>query len=323
MPRLPLPALCAFLVALFAWSFERGQEWDRILHPPSSSLSMASRGQPVGGVRVYEGAYQSIRPAAGGFDLRYGFVNFNQDALNVRFSIDRQSIFTSVGEFGYYQADLDRLLTNYRSNAEAAARQGASQAQLDAMEQDYKRQRVQYLASKGFRLVDEHKVEIDMRTLVRRNAPRLRAVAKDFEQIAFQKQYDSEDVIGAVISMLQTSLFYKEPPSAEGGRHIGGLLPPLEALSRGWADCDTKTGTAASILTNWDKIKAIGVALPEHYLMGIYQNPRHGDVYVDYQGLPYVLVEPVGPAHLPIGTIGRESMDALQSSQGFGIDVFS
>jgi hypothetical protein len=123
--------------------------------------------------------------------------------------------------------------------------------------------------------------------------------------------------------MLQTSLFYQEPPPAEGDRHIGGLLPPLEALSRGWADCDTKSATAASILTNWSQVRAIGVALSAHYLMGVYQNPRHGDVYVEYQGLPYVLVEPVGPAHLPIGTVGRETMESLQSPQGFGIDTFS
>src|SRR5262249_38306818 len=159
----------------------------------------------------------------------------------------------------------------------------------------YKKRRAEYLALKGFRLVSDHKVEIDMKALVRRNAPRLRSMARVFEQIASAKGYDSEDLIGAVVSMLQTSIFYREPASAEGQRHIGGLLPPLEALSRGWADCDSKSGTAASILTNWSDVRAIGVALPEHYLMGIYRNPRHVDVYMDYQGLPYVLIEPVGP----------------------------
>ena len=323
MPRLPLPALCALAVALFFSSYRRVERWECLLHPESSGLASVSRGQSIGGVQVYEGASQSIRPGPGGVNVQYGFLNFNQDALSFRFSINQQALFTSVSEFGYYQSQLDRLLTDYRANAQQLAARGASQGQLDALEQQYKQQRAQYLSSKGFRLVGEHKVEIDMPLLVRRNGSRLRPVAKLFAQIASEKQYDSEDIIGAVVSMLQTSLFYKEPPSAEGERHIGGLLPPLEALSRGWADCDTKTGTAASILSNWDEIKAIGVALPDHYLMGIYQNPRHGDVYVEYQGLPYVLVEPVGPAHLPIGTVGRESMDALQSSQGFGIDVFS
>jgi len=311
------------VVALYGWSFSKVRQWEDVAEPSSIELRSTQRGQAIGGRPVYEGATQSIRPGSGGFAVQYGFLNFNQDPLNVRFSIPEKELFASVTEFGYFQRELDRMLGEFRSTAEQAARRGASQAQIDAMEQGYKRKRADYLASKGFRLVGDHQVEVDMRTLVRRNAPRMRALARLFEQLAFQKKYDSEDVLGAVVSMMQTSLYYREPSSAEGERHIGGLLPPVEALSRGWADCDSKTGTTASILTNWDRIKAIGVALPAHYLMGVYQNPRHGDVYVDYQGLTYVLIEPVGPAHLPIGTIGRESMEALQSSQGFGIDVFS
>lgn len=323
MPRLPLPALCALALALFAWSFDHVRDWERTLYPENAGLVSTIRGQSIGGRSVYEGARQSVRTDPQRVDLQYGFINFNQDNLSVRFSIDQKVIFASVSEFGYYQNQLDQMLNDYHARADQASRQGASQAQLDAMQQDYQRRRAQYLESKGFRLIDAHKVEIDMPELVRRNAPRLRGIAKLFEQISFQKHYDSEDLIGAVVSMLQTALFYKEPPNAEGERHIGGLLPPMEALARGWGDCDTKTGTVASILTNWDKIKAVGIGLPDHYLMGIYQNPRHGDVYVEYQGLPYVLIEPVGPAHLPIGTVGQESMDALQSPQGFEINSFS
>jgi hypothetical protein len=77
----------------------------------------------------------------------------------------------------------------------------------------------------------------------------------------------------------------------------------------------------ASILKNWSNIHAIGVALPSHYLMGISRLPRHGDVYMDYGGLQYVLVEPAGPAWLPIGSVGQDTMDMLQS-QGVQIDPF-
>jgi hypothetical protein len=91
---------------------------------------------------------------------------------------------------------------------------------------------------------------------------------------------------------------------------------------RGWGDCDTKTGLLASILSNWPGMKLVGVSVPGHYLMGVLRIPDKRDVFVEYDGLQYVLVEPAGPAWLPPGSVSDFTTNLLQSPEGYHIDAF-
>ena len=68
-------------------------------------------------------------------------------------------------------------------------------------------------------------------------------------------------------------------------------------------DCDAKSGLLAAILLNWNNAKLIGVGVPGHYLLGVIQHPARGDACVEYEGQPYVLMEPAGPALLPPGMV--------------------
>ena len=161
-----------------------------------------------------------------------------------------------------------------------------------------------------------------MPELARRNTQPLLPLARGFEQIGQEKGYDDEDLLGAVIAMVQTSLFYRIPPSTEGQRKTGGVLPPLQTLTLGWGDCDTKTALMASILMNWDQMRAVGVGLPGHYLLGIRRTPGRGDAYVEYEESTYVLVEPAGPAWLPMGSVSPETLTMLESAERIAIDPF-
>ena len=68
--------------------------------------------------------------------------------------------------------------------------------------------------------------------------------------------------------------------------------------------------------------KMVGIAVPGHYLMGILRIPAKRDVYVEYGGLRYVLIESAGPAWLPPGTVADHTMALLQGVDGFRIDPF-
>lgn len=274
---------------------------------------------------------QKIRLTTTNYELEYGFPNFNGDRLAVSLSLSRRALEDYKSQFGYSQKDLDDLTDWHNSARQAAYRrvvaQGRGQAELDRslkdLEKEYQGKREHYLRSKGFKVVRKNLLTVDMPLIVRRNTPLVRTLAVSIEAYGAKRGYRSEEYVGAVASMAQTAIQYRLPPDRDGPRKTGGLLAPLEVLAKGWGDCDSKTGLVASILKNWQNMQAVGVSVPRHYLMGVLRIPAKGDTFVEYQGLQYVLIEPAGPAWLPPGTVGRETLTLLQASEGYEIEPFS
>ncbi|HEX4047923.1 MAG TPA: hypothetical protein VH309_08820 [Elusimicrobiota bacterium] len=273
---------------------------------------------------------QKILRTADGRRAEYGFQDFTGDKLDVAFEIAEKDFAAYNDSFGYTQEGLDALKT-WRAKArrdalDAAVKRGDSQARLDAavalVDKEYKAKQKDYLAERGFALEPGGVVVVDMPALVRRNAPLIKPLALDFARIAASRRYGSSDIVGAVLSMVQTAMFYKEPDSVIDGKHNGGLLPPLTSVAFGWGDCDTKTGVLASILANWPESKMVGVSVPGHFLMGILQIPAKGDTILEYRGLQYVLVEPAGPAWLPPGRVGEQTSILLAARDGYTIEPF-
>lgn len=274
--------------------------------------------------------YQRTRKSEGSYSAEYGFQNFNQDALSVRFELKKPAFEAYDAEFGYSDKELSELKAWHererQSAYQLAVKAHKTQAQLDTalagLKSEYERKVRRYMASRGFALLPGNMIAVDMPALVRKNTNLLKPLALAFDRIATERKYDSESLIGAATSLVQTALLYKIPPALEGGRHTGGLLPPLKALLNGWGDCDTKTGLLASLLANWPHMRMVGIAVPGHYLMGILRIPGKGDMYVEYEGLQYVLIEPAGPAWLAPGTVGRDTVPLLEASQGYQIEPF-
>lgn len=237
--------------------------------------------------------YQRIRAAGELSVAEYGFRNFNDDTLTISYSLKSSALASYEGRYGY-------------TRAEAAAAKDARA----------------YLASRGFRFVGSNTVAPDMPRIVKENAPLLKPVAMAFDKVAADRKYDQADLIGAVASLAQTAMQYRIPPSVIGERHTGGILPPVSALLRGWGDCDTKSGVVASILSNWPHMRLVGVGPPGHYLVGVLRIPNKGDLFVEYEGLQYVLIEPAGPAWLPPGTVADATQDLLAAGDGYRIEPF-
>ncbi|PIR19518.1 MAG: hypothetical protein COV48_01535 [Elusimicrobia bacterium CG11_big_fil_rev_8_21_14_0_20_64_6] len=298
----------------------------------SDDDELASGGESSGGESSGGGpkTYQRIRKTGGVRAAVYGFQNFNRDKIEISYQIPENVFRPYNDSFGYTKQGLNEVKA-WRENARQSAfklavKQSKSQSQLDhaiaSLDKEYDKRVKDYLADHGFRMMKGNIVTVDMPGLVRKNSQLIKPLSLSFEKIANSKRYRSGDIIGSVLSFVQTAMYYKQPDPVFKDKHTGGVLPPITAVLVGWGDCDTKTGLLASVLSNWGQMKMVGVGVPGHYLMGVLLIPEKGDLFLEYKGLQYVLVEPAGPAWLPPGQVGEETMQLLNGREGYKIEAF-
>lgn len=328
--RRPPSAACAALVVAFAAALRLGNAWDTRLqiHPVNGQLlaSQASAEE----VSTNDRATQRLRLEEDRRSAEYSFLNFNQDRISVVYELRESDFRKYDNAFGYRDADITELKTwRERARRDAyrlAVKLGRSQVQLDAaveqIDKDHLKKLQDHLASRGFRLERGNLVRVDMPAIVRNNTAAMRPLSLAFARIAARRRYLSADIIGAALSLVQTAMHYRQPEPVYGGKHTGGILPPVTALLLGWGDCDTKTAVLAAILANWTQMRMIGVSVPGHYLMAVLQIPDKGDLFIEYQGLQYLLLEPAGPAWLPPGRVAEETVAQLSAQEGYKIESF-
>lgn len=293
------PFSLAFLAA-FAVCLPLKARGERALAWPPPETAEQAAGDEDG---LPPGTAFERRREAGGTVIAYTFRNFNEDLLAVKAKIPDEDLEAALAEFGYTEQGLKDVHQRF-------GRSGAA---------TYERKLREYLAGRGFRLLEGDVVSVDIAKMVARNTPRLNRVARALELVSSSQRYGPEEIVGAATAMVQTAMRYRIPPPQERGRRIGGVHPPVQALVQGWGDCDTKTAVLASLLKNWDGMDAVGVALPRHYLMGLARIPRRGDVFLEHGGSQYVLIESAGPAWLAPGQVGQETLDLLDRMQGVPI----
>ncbi|MBI3554470.1 MAG: hypothetical protein HY077_18390 [Elusimicrobia bacterium] len=327
LPHLRLAVLGACFYALAASIAWRWQE--RLVVVPQDGMIV--RAQEAGGEPLQgRFASQKLDKDPKGYSARYGFRNFNNDQLSVDFKVAKEVFDGYESQWGYKQEDVDEIKAWHEGARKAALAEAIkthkNQVQLNqalaGLKAQYDKKLHDYMGGKGFRLMGGGVVEVDMPALVGKSGARVASLAQAFDSIAQSKGYESGDIIGAVVAMVQTAVGYKVPPNIEGGVHTGGLWHPVKTLVLGWGDCDTKTGLLASVLSNWPKIRLVGVSLPDHYVMGVLRNPLKGDLFIEYQGTQYVLVEPAGPAWMPPGMLAETTQKLLGSQEGYKVDPF-
>lgn len=279
--------------------------------------------------RTEKGVAQKISRANGRLEARYDFLNFNKDSLSVSFSMGEKDYGEYLAGYGYSDiklAGLERWWNDARrkewNKAVKKGGEAAGKEALKAVDWEYKVRLNEYFRSRGFALRPGNVIVCDVPGVVLRNVPLLKTLALSFQKISEDRGYGPEETVGAVLSMVQTAIRYKIPPMMDGALHTGGLWPPGRTLLGGWGDCDSKTALAASILGSWSGMRLVGIDVPGHYLMAIRRFPAKGDMFVTYEGLEYVLIEPAGPAWLEPGTVGKQTAGLLQGSEGYRIEPF-
>lgn len=320
-------ALCAITATVFM-----GADWEERLNSGSTSIILrAARGEAfastaIAGVRP--ATSQKIRDINGIITAEYGFTNFNNDPLTIIFSIAARELAAYRLEYGYTTAERAAIDQWQKSSVDEvyqyAVRNRQSQEQLNRAGEkiagEYRTRLANFYRTRGFTLLEGNLLVVDIPEIVRRNTRKTRSVALSLNAASERLGYDSDSIIAATLSFMQTAIKYENVPNEVKGRQTGGIYPPLETLALGKGDCDTKTALLASILLNWNRVRIVGVAVPGHYLMGILRNPAKGDAFVEYNGGRYVLIEPAGPGWLPPGTVDRKTMALINAADNIKIE---
>lgn len=276
-------------------------------------------------------ASQKIRETSGVITSDYTFVNFNNDQLALTFSIHAKELATYKLEYGYTadeRAAIDRWQQNAMEDAyKNAVKNHQSQEQLnlagERIAAEYKAKVLAFYRLRGFTLLSGNVLVADIPEIVRRNVRKAKPLALSLSSSAERLGYDSDSIISAALSFIQTAVLYENVPMEIRGRQTGGVYPPLETAAIGKGDCDTKSALLATILLNWNRIRMIGVNVPGHYLVGIMRNPAKGDVFVEYKGIKYVLMEAAGPGWLPPGSVDKKTLSQLGVTESVKIDPFT
>lgn len=112
---------------------------------------------------------------------------------------------------------------------------------------------------------------------------------------------------------------YKIPAEVYNNKQTGGIFPPSLALTKGYADCDTKAVLFASVLLHNPRYKIVFITIPGHLFLAIKGVPKPYQKYVTYRGEKYILCEPTGPARLAFGKDGfsNYNINKIEPIQGY------
>ncbi|MEP0354422.1 hypothetical protein [Paraglaciecola sp.] len=123
---------------------------------------------------------------------------------------------------------------------------------------------------------------------------------------------DSRDYIRLLLSWVQSIPYDKlqDRMTSNGA----GYLPPLSVIANNIGDCDSKSVLMGSLVRSLlPDIKMVMVYLPNHALLGIKLPFRPTEKTYEIEGVDYTLMEPTGPAHMPLSKISATSARNLAS----------
>jgi hypothetical protein len=277
------------------------------------------------------GQFQKIAEKNGRITAQFGWRNFNNDPLRASFSIATKDLAAYKQGYGFAQSELDALHLwqkkalddAYRSAVQLHLKQEDLNRLGAAIKAEYRARHRSLLVSRGFAVLPGNALVADIPAIARRNVKEVRTFALALDSRGGKQGYDASEMVGAALSLVQTAFLYENVPMLVNGRQTGGVYPPLETVALGKGDCDTKSALLAALLMNWSKLKLVGVGVPDHYLMAVLRNPAKGDAFVEYEGLRYVLMEPAGPAWLPLGAVGPVTTALLDSGSAIAIEPFT
>ena len=123
---------------------------------------------------------------------------------------------------------------------------------------------------------------------------------------------DTRDYANMLLSWIQ-SIPYNELEDKSVSRG-SGYLSPAEVLTNNIGDCDSKTTLMASLMRSLlPNVSQAIVYLPGHALLAANLPRRDTEHTIELDGMRYLLLEPTGPALMPIGEIGDKSAKDIAS----------
>ena len=103
---------------------------------------------------------------------------------------------------------------------------------------------------------------------------------------------------------------------SQSGRSGKGFLSPRQVLEQNRGDCDSKVTLMAALLAQrFPELKQAMVFVPGHALLGVALPAKPGEATLSRAGETYLLMEPTGPAQLPMGQLAPTSKTLVDSGQ--------
>lgn len=157
----------------------------------------------------------------------------------------------------------------------------------------------------------EGMLRVDYRQIAREAAPRLSPLA---EAIAARAGPDARARTALALSFLQ-AIPYDELTDRNAADGTG-FATPVEMLDINLGDCDSKaTALAALMYELAPEVRTAMLLLPGHAVLAAELPPQPGDRIVRLRGSRFVLMEPAGPALVPIGKVAEQSRAALDAGE--------
>ena len=101
---------------------------------------------------------------------------------------------------------------------------------------------------------------------------------------------------------------------SDGGNRGTGYLLPRQVLVQNRGDCDSKVALLAALIQYLHpEIPQRLLFVPNHALLAIALPAQQGDEQLQIEGYNYLLLEPTGPAELPLGQIADSSRFHIRS----------
>ncbi len=154
-------------------------------------------------------------------------------------------------------------------------------------------------------------LRVDYRRVAQQAAPRLEPLAR---AIAARAGSVARDRMALALAFLQTIPYDRLTgrDAAEGT----GFATPVEMLHHNKGDCDSKATALAALMRRLaPEVRTAMILLPGHAVLAADVETREGDRVIRLRGDKFVLMEPAGPARIPMGTVADSSLEAFNERE--------
>lgn len=165
---------------------------------------------------------------------------------------------------------------------------------------------------------------VDYGWVVQKSENDLIEIAETIQSTARKRGYRTKrELLGAFASFSQ-SLRYRIPPNHrinDDGEKIltAGAFMPIETLSKGWGDCDSKSLLFAGLVRSIDLAEVCFIVMDDHLFAGVRIRPEQDDHYIKHRGREWVLIE-LSDAW-PIGRIPIDHQNGITKNKYEVVDI--
>ena len=237
------------------------------------------------------------------------------DNIQLVYAFDGRQLSWSLKGRGVTQAELERAGERLAQQIRRASARLKQQQQRDvrAYAQDI---RADLLAELNYVRDPDlgGLIRPDYAALAKRQADLLRPMARAVAAAAGTR--DTRRQVALALALMQ-EIPYDELRT-RGATDGTGFAVPAELLHVNQGDCDSKATALASLLRTLAPGTATAIVLlPGHAVLAADLPPQPGDRTLQLDGERFVLMEPAGPARIPLGQISETSRDLLRDQ---GVD---